>query len=179
MKSLALITTTVCLIAVPLAAQDTTHARRPGARPRAAMGQREMGRRGDDEMMGMMREMMAPIMRIVAYTPDHLLDHKDSLQLTADQVSKLTSIHNAAKTAHDAAAADVKTHLGAAAQAFQTAAGDTTALRAHFDEAHAAMGKAHWAMLSAAAQSRAVLTDAQRQKVDAWVNAMAQREHRM
>jgi Spy/CpxP family protein refolding chaperone len=179
MKSLALITATVCLIAVPLAAQDTTHARRPGARPGGAMGQREMGRRGDEEMMAMMREMMAPMMRIVAYTPDHLLDHKDSLQLTADQVSQLTAIHDAAKAAHDAAAADVKTHLGAAAQAFQTATGDTTALRAHFDEAHAAMGRAHWAMLSAAARSRAVLTDAQRQKVDAWVNAMTQREHRM
>lgn len=178
MKSLALITATVCLIAVPLAAQDTT-VRRPGARPGGAMVRREMERRGDEEMMAMMREMMAPMMRIVAYTPDHLLDHKDSLQLTADQVSKLTSIRAAAKTAHDAAAADVKTHLGAAAQAFQTAAGDTTALRAHFDEAHAAMGRAHWAMLSAAARSRAVLTDAQRQKVDAWVNAMTQREHRM
>lgn len=177
MKSLALMTATVCLIAVPLAAQDTI-ARPPGPRRGGAI-QREMGRRGDDEMMTMMREMMAPIMRIVAYTPDHLLDHKDSLQLTADQVSKLTAIHAAAKAAHDAAAADVKTHLGAAAQAFQTAAGDTTALRAHFDEAHAAMGRAHWAMLSAAARSRAVLTDAQRQKVDAWVNSMAQREHRM
>ena len=90
MKSFALITATVCLIAVPLAAQDTTLLRRPGARPGGAMVQREMGRRGDDDMMAMMREMMAPIMRIVAYTPDHLLDHKDSLQLTADQVAKLT-----------------------------------------------------------------------------------------
>ena len=108
MKSFALITATVCLIAVPLAAQDTTLLRRPGARPGGAMVQREMGRRGDDDMMAMMREMMAPIMRIVAFTPDHLLDHKDSLQLTADQVAKLTSIRDAAKAAHDAAAAGVR-----------------------------------------------------------------------
>src|SRR5438445_12408512 len=130
-------------------------------------------------MMAMIREMMSPIMRIVSFTPDHLLDHNDSVQPPADQVAKRTPIRDPAKAAHDAAAADVKTHLGAAAQAFQTAAGDSTALRAHFDEAHAGMGKAHWAMLSAAARSRAVLTDAQRQKVDAWVNAMGQREHRM
>lgn len=39
------------------------------------------------------------------------------------------------------------------------------------------MGKAHWAGLSAAAQARAILTDAQRQKVDAAVGAMMQREH--
>ncbi|PYP94512.1 MAG: hypothetical protein DMD38_15475, partial [Gemmatimonadetes bacterium] len=57
MKSFALITATVCLIAVPLAAQDTTLLRRPGARPGGAMVQREMGRRGDDDMMAMMREM--------------------------------------------------------------------------------------------------------------------------
>ncbi len=40
------------------------------------------------------------------------------------------------------------------------------------------MGKAHWAMLTAAAQSRAVLTDAQRSKIDTWVTAMEQRESR-
>jgi hypothetical protein len=31
-------------------------------------------------------------------------------------------------------------------------------------------------MLSAAAQAKAALTDAQRQKIDAWVTAMEQRE---
>lgn len=129
-----------------------------------------------DEMMPMMREMMAPIMRVMAYTPEHLLARKDSLKLTSDQISRLTAIQTSAKSSHDAAAADVKTHLGAVSQAFQAASPDTGALRAHFDEAHAAMGKAHWAMLSAAAQAKAVLTDAQRQKVDAWVNAMEQRE---
>jgi hypothetical protein len=65
--------------------------------------------------------------------------------------------------------------MGAVSQAFQTAAPDTTALRPHFEAAHAAMGKAHWAMVAAAAQSRAVLTDAQRQKIDAWVATMQQR----
>jgi Spy/CpxP family protein refolding chaperone len=175
MKSLRLITLGFLCIAAPLAAQDTTHARRPGARPRErGMQQRERG--GMDDMMPMMREMMGTMMRVMAYTPDHLLARKDSLRLTADQVSRLTAIRDAAKSAHDAAAADMKTHMGALAQAFQSAAPDTAALRPHFDAAHAAMGKAHWAMLSAAAQSRAVLTDAQRQRVDAWLTAMDQRE---
>jgi hypothetical protein len=72
--------------------------------------------------------------------------------------------------------------MGVVSQAFQTAAPDTSAIRPHFEAAHAAMGKAHWAMVAAAAQSRAVLTDAQRQKVDAWVTMMQQRmqqEHTM
>ena len=107
----------------------------------------------------------------------HLLNHKDSLNLTADQVSKLTAIRDSAKAAHDAAGSDFKTHMDELSQAFQTASPDTAALRPHFDAAHAAMGKAHWAMLSAAARARALLTDAQRQKVDAAVAAMSQREH--
>lgn len=176
MKALGLITLALCITA-PLAAQDTTHARHPGQRTRTGMAQREA--HGDmDDMMPMMRAMMAPMMRVMAYTPDHLLARKDSLKLTADQVTKLTTIRDAAKAAHDAGAGDMKTHMDALAQAFQTASPDTSALRVHFDEAHAAMGKAHWAMLSAAAQSRAVLTDAQRQRIDAWVTMMEQREHR-
>ncbi len=175
MKALGLITISLCCIAATLAAQDTTHARRPGQPPHAAMGQR--GEHGEmDEMMPMMREMMAPLMRIMAYTPEHLLAHRDSLKLTTDQISKLTTIQNSAKSAHDAAAADIKTHLGGVSQTFQAASPDTSALRTHFEAAHAAMGRAHWAMLSAAAQARAVLTDAQRQRVDSWVNAMEQRE---
>jgi hypothetical protein len=175
MKALGLITISLCCIAAPLAAQDTTHARRPGQRPHARMGQRTQ--HGEmDEMMPMMREMMAPLMRVMAYIPEHLLSRKDSLKLTPDQISKLTAIQTSAKSAHDAAVADIKTHLGEVSKAFQAASPDTNSLRMHFEAAHAAMGKAHWAMLSAAAQARAALTDAQRQRVDAWVNAMEHRD---
>lgn len=172
MTTPGLITLSLCLIAVPLAAQDTTH-RHQGQRAHA-MARGEM-----DEMMPMMHEMMAPMLRVMAYTPEHLLARKDTLKLTSDQVTRLTSIQNSAKSAHDAAAVDMKTHMGAVSHAFQgAAASDTTALRPHFEAAHAAMGKAHWSMLVAAAQARAVLTEAQRQKVDAWVTALQQRmEH--
>lgn len=175
MKALGLITISLCCIAAPLAAQDTTHARHAARRPHAGMGQRAAHGEMDD-MMPMMREMMAPMMQVMAYTPEHLLSRKDSLKLTPDQISKLTAIQTSAKSAHDAAAADIKTHLDGVSQTFQTASPDTTTLRTHFEAAHAAMGRAHWAMLSAAAQARAALTDAQRQKIDAWVTAMEQRE---
>jgi Spy/CpxP family protein refolding chaperone len=173
MKSLALITTAMWLSAAPLGAQDTTHARHAGQQPHAAMGRR-MGPRGGmmDDMTPMMREMMAPMLRVTAYTPEHLLAHRDSLKLTSEQVARLTAIGDAAKSAHDAAATDFKTHMDELNGIFQATSPDTGALRPHFDAAHAAMGQAHWAMLLAAAQARAVLTDAQRQKVDAAVNAM-------
>jgi hypothetical protein len=170
MKTLTLFMLGVCWLAAPLAAQDTTHRHQAG-RPHAMMG-------GMDDMMPMMHQMMAPMMRAMAYAPQHLLARKDSLKLTADQVTRLTSLQNAAKAAHDAQMAGIKAHLGAVSQAFQAAAPDTGAVRPHFEAAHTAMGTAHWAMLAAAAQARAVLTDAQRQKVDAWVSAMEQRMQR-
>ena len=179
MKSLGIIALGLCCIAAPLAAQqDTSRARRPRTRPYGQRTDRGTGMGMDNNMMSMMREMMAPMMPIIAYTPDHLLARKHSLQLTADQVTKLTNIQNTAKSAHETAAADWKTHMNALDQAFQTASPDTATLRTHFDEAHAAMGKAHWTMLAAAAQARAVLTDAQRSKIDSWVTMMGQRAQR-
>ncbi|HET9385802.1 MAG TPA: Spy/CpxP family protein refolding chaperone, partial [Gemmatimonadales bacterium] len=125
--------------------------------------------------MQQMGHMMAPLMRVMAFTPDHLLANKDSLKLTPQQVTKLTALRDAAQPAHDASAADAKTHMDAIAQAWGAAAPDTAALRAHFHAAHEGMGKAHWVMLAAAAQARAVLTDEQRTRVDQWAARMMER----
>lgn len=139
------------------------------AMPAAAQQPRPMGH--DQRMqshMDQMEAMMAPMMGAMAFTPDHLLARKDSLSLTPQQVTRLTALRDAATTAHDAAAADAKAHMAAVADAMKAAAPDTSALKQHFDAAHAAMGKAHWAMLAAAAQARAVLTDEQRARVERW-----------
>src|SRR6266511_3113378 len=70
-------------------------------------------------MMGHDQQMMAHMMRAMAFTPDHLLARKDSLNLTPQQITRLTALRDAAKTAHDAAAAAGKMHMDALAQAFQ------------------------------------------------------------
>jgi len=150
-RSLALLT----LVAAPLAAQQ------PGM-----MGQGMMPH------MMQMEQMMAPMMRAMAFTPDHLLARKDSLGLTPQQVTRLTALRDAAKTAHDAAHANAKAHMDALAQVFQTAVPDTNAVKQHFQAAHAAMGKAHLTMLTAAARAKALLTDEQRGRVNGWVDAM-------
>jgi hypothetical protein len=67
--------------------------------------------------------------------------------------------------------------MDALAQTFQSASPDTAALRLHFQGAHVAMGKAHWTMLSAAAQAKAVLTDDQRARVERWAGATMMMEH--
>lgn len=125
--------------------------------------------------MARMEEMMAPMMSAMAFTPEHLLARKDSLKLTAAQISRLTVLQDVAKRAHDAAHDDVKAHMNAMTPLFDAANPDAAALKTHFDAAHAAMGKAHWAMLAAAAQARTVLTDEQRARVERWMHRM--KEH--
>jgi LTXXQ motif family protein len=145
----------------------------------APLGAQEPGMMGQGGMHEMMQEMMAPMMRGMAFAPDRLLDRKDALGLSAQQVARLTAIRDAAKTAHDAAHADAKTHMDALALTMQAAAPDTGAVKVHFQAAHAAMGKAHWTMLTAAAQAKALLTDEQRGRVNGWVDMMEmhQKEH--
>ena len=119
-------------------------------------------------MKSHMDEMMAPMMGVMAYAPDHLLDRKESLKLTTQQITRLTSLQEGAKKAHEQCAADAKPHMDAIAQALRVAAVDTVALKQHFEGAHAAMGKGHWAMFGVALQARAALTDEQRTQVDQW-----------
>jgi hypothetical protein len=149
-------------LALPLASQQP--APRDSARPQMMPGRGMM-------MHMQMDDHMAPMMRLMAFAPGHLLERKDVLGLTAQQVTRLTALRDEAQRAHDAAAADARQHHEALSQAAQ-AATDTAALRRHFQAAHGAMGNAHWIGLRAAVQARGVLTEAQRGRVDGWVDAM-------
>jgi len=155
------------VVAAPLAAQQPDSAK-------PSFGFHPLVR---DMMMSHTMEMMGSMMRTMAFTPDHLLARKDALQLTAQQVSRLTALRDVAKAAHDAAQAEMQTHMTEMAHAMGAAAPDTVAVKQHFQTAHAAMGRAHWAMLVAAAQARALLTDAQRGRVDGWADMMEMHEH--
>jgi len=149
-------------LAVPLAAQqsDTMHHPMMGAGPGMMM---------DNPMM----ERMGPsMMRLMLSTPQHLLARKDALGLTPDQVGRLAALRDGAKTARDAALAEAETHVKELEQVANAAKADTAALKTHFQAAHNAMGKAHWTMLASSAQARAVLTDAQRAKVQMWADSM-------
>jgi len=154
--------TLVAALATPALAQEPRH------------DQHEHDQRKSSHMEQMER-MMAPMMSAMAFAPDHLLSRKDSIGLSAQQIARLTALRDAAKTPHDAAAADAKTHMTAMADGMRAAAPDTAAIKGHFEAAHAAMGKAHWAMLSAATQARAVLTDEQRGRVERWATRMNHR----
>ena len=150
------------VLAAPLAAQqsDSMHHPMMGAGHGMTM---------DDPMM----ERMGPsLMRMMLYTPQHLLARKDALGLTPDQVGRLTALRDGAKATRDAAMAEAETHLKELEEVANAAKADTAALKTHFQAAHNAMGKAHWTMLASSAQARAVLTDAQRAKVQIWADSM-------
>jgi len=149
-------------LAAPLVAQQSDSMHHP------VMGAGH-GMMMDDPMM----ERMGPsLMRMMLYTPQHLLARKDALGLTPDQVGRLTALRDGAKATRDAAMAEAETHLKELEQVANAAKADTAALKTHFQAAHNAMGKAHWTMLASSAQARAVLTDAQRAKVQIWADSM-------
>lgn len=114
------------------------------------------------------------MMAAMATDPAHLLAMKADLHLTADQERRVTAIRDSARPGHDAARQSGEMHAGELATAMQAAVPDTATVRMHFEAAHAAMGRAHLLMLESAAQARAVLTDAQRQRVDGMHGGMNQ-----
>jgi Spy/CpxP family protein refolding chaperone len=123
------------------------------------------------DAMGM-QQMMAPMMAVMAYTPQHLLAHTDALALTSDQVARLTQLRDATKTAQEAAVAEAANHLRELRAAADAPTPDTAAWKIHFQAAHSAMGKAHWLALASAAQAKTVLTAEQRSKIKAWADSL-------
>src|SRR2546427_501437 len=129
-----------------------------------------MGPGGMAQMAGdpLMRQMGPAMMKMLLYTPQHLLARKDALGLSADQITRLTALRHGAQATHEAAEVEAQAHMKELEQAANAPKPDTSVLKVHFEAAHNAMGKAHWAMLASAARARAVLTDAQLAKVQAW-----------
>lgn len=152
---------TTTLLAVLVAAAVPLAAQQPAPHPMAH------GMPMHGEMMPGMDSMMAPMMRVMAYAPQHLLQEKDTLHLTSEQVTRLTALGDSAAAAHNAAARQVQMHLGEMEQVLRGAALDTAAMKVHLGAAQRYMGDAMWAMVRAAAEARALLTDTQRAQVDA------------
>ena len=164
MKTMSLLAVAAAVLAFPLAAQQ------PGGQQPGMM--HAQGMHGE-MMRGMgMDSMMATMMRSMAFAPEHLLMRKTALRLTSQQEARLTALHDAAQPIHDAAARAALMHAQAMEQAMRATTPDTNAVQSHFQAAHAAMGAAHWAMVSASLQARGVLTDAQRRQLEAMADSM-------
>jgi len=111
---------------------------------------------------GMMGPGMGMMMGGMEYSPAHLIAMNGELSLTAQQITALTALRDAAKRDGQAAMDKIKTHMDELRTALDAASPDTVAIRTHFLAAHEAMGEAHLAMLITNARAKALLTDAQR-----------------
>jgi len=151
-------TKSITTIVGVLIAAGVTHATAQQHQHRQGAGQAAVGRQGSMQGMG-------PGMALRVYQPAQLLEQRDTLGLTADQVAQLEAIEAEMQQARTSAMATHDDHRNRMMEAIQAEQWDSESIQTHFMAAHAAMGMAHWAEMDAGLKARAVLTDAQREKV--------------
>jgi Spy/CpxP family protein refolding chaperone len=134
-----------------------------------SMGKMMPGMRGGGPMMrGMMHMMGAP-------TPGMILQHRQRLSLSADQVSQLEAMQKqaqAACTKHMELA--MATH-NAANQMLEASSPDFAAYSAKMKEAAVHMAEGQVTMAKAAVEARNILTAAQRQTLKSLAEQMHKR----
>jgi hypothetical protein len=150
----------LCALAPGLGAQEAP----PHGAGHATMRHRAEG-------MAQMRRHADPMTLVRMYAPSHLLERRDLLALSTEQVSQLESLATELEEAHQAADAEAGAHHAQVMQAWQADAPDPSRLRAHAEAAMAAQHQAHLALLTAAAQAKGLLTPEQRGRVQGWLDA--------
>lgn len=158
----------LALVATPLAAQQ------PPQPPQPRQQAPGMGPR-----MGAMMGMGGGMLMGMGYAPQRLVDRREALGLTPDQVSRLEALSQQAKQARDKADSVAQGHRDALANLWKQDTPDVNQIRSHAQAAMQAMESAHLAQLVAAAQAKAVLTPEQRGRVAGWADAARMRMRRM
>ncbi|MBI2071421.1 MAG: Spy/CpxP family protein refolding chaperone [Gemmatimonadetes bacterium] len=114
---------------------------------------------------------LGPGRQVGVYVPQHLVNRREALGLTPEQVARLEALAQEAKQASDKAEAEAKTHWDQLAELWKQATPDVNQVRTHAQAAMQAMQGARVAHLVAAAQAKAVLTAEQRGRVAGWADA--------
>lgn len=121
--------------------------------------------------MGMRAGLLGPGLGMGVYAPQHLVDRREALALTPEQVSRLEALAQEAKQAAEKAQAEAKTHEEQLADLWKQPTPDVSQVRTHAQAAMQAMQGARMAHLVAAAQAKAVLNAEQRGRVAGWADA--------
>ena len=171
MRSLAVAVATTVLLAGPLDAQ-MHQGTQGGAQspPHGMMGTGRMQGAGTMGAMGMDdMEMMAPqesgmtgpVAALRGFAPAALLAHREELELSADQISKLMALQQRADSA--AAQAHMPAHAAMVGlqQALASESPDVDEVRGLFEAHQTAMGNVQWAHAAAALEARGLLTPIQ------------------
>lgn len=158
MKPILALTMAAVLVAAPLHAQTKSATPKPAMMPMKTM---KPMTQPPHEMMAMMMRDMKPKTDVASVS----LSLRESLDLTADQVTRLTAMQEASQT-------EMQQHMTAHMQGMQSAAAmsesaapDLTAYEAELRAAANHMVLEHLAMARADADARAVLTPTQRDRL--------------
>lgn len=155
------------LAALPLAAQQRAHHDSCPMMHGGMSGMMQGGRgQGMDPMQGSGPgdSLMAPVREALTFYPGRLLDQKETLELTAQQESRLTQLFNTAQREALGARVDARVESEALAKALDAKRTDLKEIERRFQALHAALGVEHLVRLRASVQAQAILTDEQREK---------------
>src|SRR2546425_3909172 len=150
-----------------LAAQQPAPAPAPPA-PRQGPGGPPLGGEG-------MERRGLPGFPLGTFSPTMLLERREALGLSADQVTRLSTLENEARQAREKAETDAKPHREELEKVWQQPAPDPAQIRTHFQAMTQAMQPAQLSALTTAAQAKAVLTPEQRGRVQGWADARRER----
>lgn len=106
-----------------------------------------------------------------AYAPQRLIDRRDALGLTPEQVGRLEALAQEAAQARDAAASARETRRAQLDELWKADQPDAQALAGHMRAVMASQQEAQLAAVTAAARAKAVLTAEQRGRVAGWADA--------
>jgi len=118
---------------------------------------------------------MPLMMEMHVYSPAHLLDRRETLSLTDQQVQRFTQLQTEFQAAHERARQEAEEHVRQAQQAW--VGGDANGVATHVRAGMEAMQQAHLAMVTASTAVRAALTAEQRARVQGWTDAMRMHGH--
>jgi Spy/CpxP family protein refolding chaperone len=177
--------TRIATLGLVLALAGTLAAQQPPAQQPQAQGAPP----GQGRMMGPRGAMRGPGgafpftrrgmgMGMGMYAPDRLVNRREVLGLTPDQVSRLDALAQDAKQARDQAQAASKPHWDQLAELWKQPTPDVAQIKTHAQAAMQAMEAARLAQLTDAAQAKAVLTPEQRGRVEGWADAARLRMNR-
>ncbi len=116
--------------------------------------------------MGMMDTMMTVMPQVMRFAPPRLLERQQELNLTADQVSRLTEIGRRADTFRDSAQAAGEAHGRRLRASLSGPEPDAVAADTHLADMQGTMSAMHRMALRAAIEARAILGPEQRGRVE-------------
>jgi Spy/CpxP family protein refolding chaperone len=102
------------------------------------------------------------------YAPERLVDRRDVLDLTPEQVARLEPLAQEARAAREQADTTARTHEQQLRSLWEADAPDVRAIETHLQAAHAARLGGQLAAARAAARAKAILTPEQRGRVAGW-----------